>query len=54
MTETLMDELVALDMLKYEDPTSEYNDLVAHPESIIYDSGFGMATKRADEVHLSS
>lgn len=47
ITETLLDELVALDMLKYNDPTSEYNDLVAYPESIIYDSGFAMNTKKA-------
>lgn len=25
----------------------EYNDLVLHPESVLYDSGFTMATKRA-------
>ena len=47
MSETLMDELVALDMMNYEDHTHEYNDLVAHPESILYDSGFAMATKKA-------
>lgn len=47
ITETLMDQLVALDMMKYNDPTSEYNDIVAYPESIIYDSGFAMDTKKA-------
>lgn len=47
ITETLLDELVALDMNKYNDPTSEYNDIVAHPESIVYDSGFAMNTKKA-------
>ena len=47
MSEALMDEMVALDMLNYEDATHEYNDLVAHPESIIYDSGFAMSTKKA-------
>lgn len=47
ITEALLDQLVQEDMLKYNDPTSEYNDLVAHPESIIYDSGFAMDTKKA-------
>lgn len=47
MTLALMDELVADDVSLYNDPTSEYNDIVAHPASTLYDSGFAMATKLA-------
>lgn len=43
----LLDELVADDMDNYENLLTEYHDLVAHPESIVYDSGFGLKTKRA-------
>ncbi|WP_396190029.1 hypothetical protein, partial [Flavobacterium sp.] len=46
ITETLLDDLVGQDLAKYNDVTSEYMDLVANPESIIYDSGFGMNTKK--------
>lgn len=42
----LLDELVADDMNLYDSPTSDYNDLVMHPESIIYDSGFALTTKK--------
>jgi len=42
-----LDALVADDMLLYNSNISEYNDLVLHPESIIYDSGFSLATKKA-------
>ncbi len=47
ISEALLDTLVQQDMLKYNDATSDYNDIVAHPESIIYDSGFAMDTKKA-------
>jgi hypothetical protein len=46
ITETLLDAQVAEDMALYNDATSEYNDLILHPESIIYDSGFALNTKR--------
>lgn len=46
MSNELLDELVANDMDLYDSPTSEYNDLVMHPESIIYDSGFTLSTKK--------
>jgi len=35
------------DMENYADPFHEYNDLVGHPESIMYDSGFGVKTKKS-------
>lgn len=47
ISESLLDTLVAADMLNYSDRLHEYNDLVMHPESIIYDSGFTLATKKA-------
>lgn len=46
ITNQLLDELVADDMNQYDSPTSDYNDLVLHPESIIYDSGFALTTKK--------
>lgn len=46
ITLNLLDAQVADDMMLYNDSTSEYNDLVRHPESIIYDSGFSLPTKR--------
>lgn len=42
----LLDRYVSDDMDQYDTPTSEYNDVVLHPASIIYDSGFGMQTKK--------
>lgn len=47
INETLLDSLVLADMDNYNDSLHEYNDLVLHPESIIYDSGFSIATKRS-------
>lgn len=47
MTEPLLDTLVATDLNNYNNSLHEYNDLVIHPESIIYDSGFTLATKKA-------
>lgn len=43
----LLDTLVAADMDNYNNSLHEYNDLVMHPESIIYDSGFALPTKKA-------
>ncbi len=42
----LLDSLVAADMDNYNNSLHEYNDLVMHPESMIYDSGFTLATKK--------
>jgi len=46
MTEKLLDQLVAEDVRRYSDHLDEYNDLVLHPESIIYDTGFTLSTKK--------
>lgn len=46
ISDAALDAFVADDMDKYDSPTSEYNDVVLHPASIIYDSGFTMTTKR--------
>lgn len=43
----LLDSLVAADMDNYNNSLHEYNDLVMHPESIVYDSGFTLNTKKA-------
>ena len=43
----LLDSLVAADVDNYNNSLHEYNDLVMHPESMIYDSGFTLATKKA-------
>lgn len=47
ISEELLDTMVAADMANYTNELHEYNDLVAHPESIVYDSGFGLETKLA-------
>ena len=47
ITEELLDALVLADMDNYNNSLHEYNDLVMHPESIIYDSGFALPTKKA-------
>lgn len=47
ITETLLDGLVVADMDNYNNSLHEYNDLVMHPESIVYDSGFALAAKKA-------
>lgn len=47
ITEDLLDSLVIADMDNYNNSLHEYNDLVMHPESIIYDSGFSLAAKKA-------
>lgn len=38
---------VLADLINYDSSVHEYNDLVAHPESILYDSGFSMPVKMA-------
>lgn len=48
-----LDALVAQDLELYNNAISEYNDLVMHPESIIYDSGFTLATKKAFAKFIS-
>lgn len=47
INETLLDSLVLADMDNYNNSLHEYNDLVLHPESMVYDSGFALATKKA-------
>jgi len=42
----LLDSLVSADMHNYNNGLHEYNDLVMHPESMVYDSGFTLATKK--------
>ena len=54
ISEEILDELVYNDLLNYEDPLHEYNDLVLHPESIIYDSGFTLKTKKAFPKFISN
>lgn len=46
ITEELLDTLVAADLDLYNNSLHEYNDIVMNPESIIYDSGFGIETKK--------
>jgi len=46
ITEDLLDSLLNIDMENYNNSLHEYNDLVLHPESIIYDSGFTLKTKK--------
>jgi hypothetical protein len=47
MNEDIFDTMVHDDLLNYGDSLHEYQDLVKHPESIIYDTGFKLATKKA-------
>lgn len=47
MNENIFDTLVYNDLLNYGNSLHEYQDLVKHPESIIYDTGFKLATKKA-------
>ena len=53
ISEQLLDSLVIEDMDKYNNSLHEYNDLVKHPESIIYDSGFSLNTKKAMAKFIS-
>ena len=54
INEDVLDELVYRDLLNYADPLHEYNDLVIHPESILYDSGFTLKTKKAFPMFISN
>jgi hypothetical protein len=47
MNETLFAELVSAEMEGYADENSRLQDSAKYPESIIYDSGFPLATKYA-------
>lgn len=47
MNETLFADLVTTAVSKYNDPLSELMDTAVNVESIIYDTGFPLATKRA-------
>jgi len=53
ITESVMDSLVLADLDNYNNSLHEYNDLVLHPESIIYDSGFSLNVKRAMAKFIS-
>lgn len=53
LSETLLDSLVIADLENYNNSLHEYNDLVMNPESILYDSGFGIAVKRAFPKFIS-
>lgn len=53
ITPELLDSMVLADMDNYNNSLHEYNDLVMHPESIIYDSGFALATKKAIAKFIS-
>jgi len=53
ITEALLDSLFIADMDNYNNSLHEYNDLVLHPESIIYDSGFSLAAKKAMPKFIS-
>lgn len=47
ITEDLFDALVREDVENYSNPLHPYNDIVLHPESIIYDVGYTLETKKA-------
>ncbi len=47
MNDTLFGELVATEVAAYLDPNSSVQDIAMNPESIIYDTGFPLATKQA-------
>ena len=47
ISDSVMDTLVKADVENYDNSLHEYNDLVLHPESVIYDTGFGKDTKIA-------
>lgn len=46
ISNSLLDTLVSEDLENYNNSLHEYNDLVLHPESIIYDSGFSLSVKQ--------
>lgn len=45
--DAMLNKLVTAHMAVYADELSEYTDSALHPESIIYDSGFDLNTKKA-------
>lgn len=47
LNEQVFADLVATEVSEYANPNSELTDMTLHPESIIYDSGFPLATKYA-------
>lgn len=47
LNEQVFADLVAAEVSEYANPNSELTDMTLHPESIIYDSGFPLATKYA-------
>lgn len=47
MNDTLFAQLVAEDVVGYLDPNSSLQDIAMNPESIMYDTGFPLATKQA-------
>lgn len=47
INEEVLDGLVLADLDNYNNGLHHYNDLVANPESILYDSGFSLAVKKA-------
>ena len=47
MHAAVMNDAVVEDMDNYNNSLHEYNDLVLHPESIIYDSGFSLDAKKS-------
>lgn len=53
MTEDLLDRAVMDDMDNYNNSLHEYNDLVMHPESMIYDSGFSLKAKKTFPKFIS-
>jgi hypothetical protein len=53
MNETLFGALVANLVTEYSDPNSPLQDMAKYPESIIYDSGFPLATKYALAAFIS-
>lgn len=47
ITDDLFDALVRQDVENYSNPLHPYQDIVLHPESIIYDVGYSLDTKKA-------
>lgn len=53
MNENILSELVAEEVLEYSNPDSPLQDMVMYPESIMYDSGFALAAKKAMTAFIS-
>ncbi len=54
MSEALFDGLVATAIQNYANPNDPIQDTAAHPESIFYDTGFTVATKKALTAFIST